>query len=67
MFDQAFTQPESKNWSTTWQAPRQMPMRTAAPAQRGDTAVRAESTSTRTESQKAEEWASDCLFNCYND
>ncbi len=67
MFNQLSTQPESKNWYTTWKAPRQMPMRSAAPTQRADATVRAEANSTRTESQKAEDWASDCLFNCYND
>ncbi len=67
MFNQLFTQPESKNWFTTWQAPRQMPARKATSSQRSDAAVRAESTTTRTESQMAEDWASDCLFNCYND
>lgn len=66
MYNTMSTQPESKNWSTIGQAPRQMPKRPAAPSQRTEATMRAEATSTRNESQKAEEWASDCLFDCYN-
>ena len=65
---QRFTQPEARAWSSTWVAPRQRPLSTAAST--GHTAAttgRAEEKNSRAEPQKAEDWAGDCLFNCYND
>jgi hypothetical protein len=63
-----FAQPESTNWSMAWAAPRQTPNRTTAPkGTAAATAQRAEEMPQRAEPQKAEDWAGDCLFDCYND
>jgi hypothetical protein len=73
---QMFNLPKWKNWSAAWAAPSQVPTQTsnAGPArttaQKGRPATmagRAEEMSTHTEPPKVEDWAGDCLFNCYND
>jgi hypothetical protein len=64
MSAQMFNQPDSTNWSAFWaQMPRRTnaPMGTATPA-----APRAEEMPQRAEPEKAEDWAGDCLFDCYN-
>jgi hypothetical protein len=67
MSNQMFAQQDSKNWSTAWTAPRQMPMRMAAPnTPAATTNTRAEESSPHAEPQKAEDWAGDCLFDWYN-
>lgn len=68
MSSQMFTQPDSGNWSAPWMAPRQTPFRAAAPNANAatTTTARAEEMSPRVEPQKAEDWAGDCLFDCYN-
>ncbi len=70
MSSQMYTQPESKNWFTAWAASRQTPTHARTTAPKGQTAppaMRAEEMSAQPESQKAEDWAGDCLFDCYND
>ncbi len=64
---------EFKNWFAAAGMPRQMPHRAAAPRKRtspaadqSDTTPRASAASTGTEARKVEEWASDCLTDCYN-
>ncbi len=70
MSSQMYTQPESKDRFTAWAAPRQMPTHARTTASKGDSAtptMGADEMSAQPESPKPEDWAGDCLFDCYND
>ncbi len=65
---QMFSMPEPANRSMPWTALRQGIWRSMAPqADAAPTTPRGEEMSPRAEPQQAEDWAGDCLFDCYND
>jgi hypothetical protein len=76
MSSQMFFQPDTRNWPTGWTAAQHAQrrgnsagqVRTAVPnGQAATLTMRSDEPSRSAEPEKAEDWAGDCLFNCYND
>ena len=67
MSTQMFTDPEANKQWGAWAAPRQMPARVNAPKAQAEFSAGTMDQTTRTESGTDEDWAGDCLFDCYND
>ena len=57
---------EPRDRTPMWNMPRQKPTQPFMFTGRGDATPRTREAAARAEAQKAEDWASDCLFDCYN-